>query len=188
LVIALALPDNLAFDCRLEQRWRIKVILEFCQWLYHLPWVVQLEESDNLFPIIESAHVLGITLMAGTLITVDLRVLGATFPREPVRRIAETLLPYTWAGFALMVATGLPLFAAESVKLINNPAFLVKLVLLALAGINALLFHLTVYRNVDEWGSNVTTPPTARLLAGTSALLWLSVIVAGRLIAVFHTH
>ncbi len=164
------------------------MIQEFCQWLYDLPWVVNLEESDNLFPIIESVHVLGIGLMAGTLITVDLRVLGATFRREPVRRIAQTLLPYTWMGFALMVATGLPLFAAESVKLIHNPAFLVKLVLLALAGINALLFHLTVYRNVDEWGSGATTPLSARLLAGTSAALWLSVIVAGRLIAVFHTH
>jgi hypothetical protein len=164
------------------------VILEFCHWLYELPWVVDLEESDNLFPIIESVHVLAIGLMAGTLITVDLRVLGATFRREPVRRIAETLLPYTWAGFALMVVTGLPLFAAESVKLINNPAFLVKLVLLVLAGVNALLFHLTVYRDVDDWGSSVTTPLAARLLAGTSALLWFSVIVAGRLIAVFHTH
>lgn len=164
------------------------MILAFCQWLYELPWVVSLEESDNLFPIIESAHVLGIALMAGTLITVDLRVLGLTFQREPVRRIAETLLPYTWAGFALMVATGFPLFAAESIKVINNPAFLVKLVLLALAGGNALLFHLTVYRSVDEWSGSATAPLPARLLAATSAVLWLSVIVAGRLIAVFHTH
>jgi hypothetical protein len=199
LVTALALPDDLAFHCHENKakvnpprhgagRWRNKVITEFCQWLYNLPWVVKLEESDNLFPIIESVHVLGIALMAGTLITVDLRVLGATFPREPVRRIAQTLLPYTWAGFALMVITGLPLFAAESIDLINNPAFLTKLVLLVLAGLNALLFHLTVYRTVDEWGNGAIPPPSARLLAGTSALLWLSIIVAGRLIAVFHTH
>lgn len=167
---------------------RVTVILQFCQWLYNLPWVVQLEESDNLFPMIESVHVLGIALMAGTLITVDLRVLGATFPQEPVRRIAGTLLPYTWAGFVLMVATGLPLFAAESINLINNPAFQVKLVLLALAGVNALLFHLTVYRRVDSWGSGGTSPPAARLLAGVSVLLWLSIIVSGRLIAVFHRH
>lgn len=164
------------------------MIQELCQWLYNLPWIVQLEESDNLFPIIESVHVLGITLLAGTLIIVDLRVLGATFAREPVRRIADTLLPYTWGGFALMVATGLPLFAAESIKLIDNPAFLLKLALLVAAAINALLFHLTVYRNVDEWGNRGGAPLAARVLAGTSALLWLSIIVAGRLIAVFHTH
>jgi hypothetical protein len=61
-------------------------------------------------------------------------------------------------------------------------------VLLALAGANALLFHLTVYRNVDEWSGTGATPLPARMLAGTSVVLWLSVIVAGRLIAVFHTH
>jgi hypothetical protein len=57
-----------------------------------------------------------------------------------------------------------------------------------LAGLNALLFHLTIYRKVDEWGLRASTPLTARLLAGNSVLLWLAVIVAGRLIAVFHTH
>ena len=163
-------------------------ILAICQWLYDLPWVVRLEESDNLFPIIESAHVLGIGLMAGTIITVDLRVLGLVFPQEPVRRIAETLLPYTWWGFALMVITGIPLFAAESIKVIYNPAFQIKLILLAVAGANALLFHRTVYRTVDEWGRRKTGPGAARALAATSAGLWFAVIISGRLIAVFHRH
>jgi hypothetical protein len=163
-------------------------LLAVCQWLYDLPWVVQLEESDNLFPIIESIHVLGIGLMAGTIITVDLRVLGMVFPQEPVRRITEALLPYTWWGFALMVASGIPLFAAESVKVIYNPAFRIKLVLLVMAGANAALFHGTVYRSVDRWGSGVTNPLPARLLAGMSAVLWFGVIVSGRLIAVFHGH
>jgi hypothetical protein len=161
-------------------------ILQFCQWLYDLPWVVDLEESNNLFPIIESIHVLGIGLMAGTLVILDLRVMGATFRNEPVRRIAETLLPYTWMGFALMVASGIPLFAAESVKVIYNPAFRIKLLLLGIAGANALLFHRTVYRSVDQWGNDATAPLSARALAGTSALLWFGIIVSGRLIAVFH--
>jgi hypothetical protein len=163
----------------------LTTLLAWCQWLYDLPWVVQLEESENLFPIIESVHVLGIGLMAGTIITVDLRVLGLVLRREPVRRIADALLPYTWWGFALMVVTGAPLFAAESVKVIYNPAFQIKLVLLALAAANALVFHATVYRSVDDWGRRAAGPLRARLLAGTSATLWFAVIVAGRLIAVF---
>jgi hypothetical protein len=163
-------------------------LLGLCQWLYDLPWVVQLEESDNLFPIIESVHVLGIGLMAGTIITVDLRVMGLVFRQQPVRRIAETLLPYTWWGFALMVVSGLPLFAAESIKVIYNPAFRVKLVLLALAGANAALFHGTIYRTVDTWGSGAHPPFPARVLAAMSAALWFAVIVSGRLIAVFHSH
>ena len=167
---------------------RMTTILALCQWLYDLPWVVQLEESDNLFPIIESVHVLGIGLMAGTIITVDLRVLGLVFRQEPVRRIAETLLPYTWWGFALMVVSGIPLFAAESVKVIYNPAFRIKLVLLVIAGINAALFHGSVYRTVDSWGRGSRSPLPARALAALSATLWFGVIVSGRLIAVFHGH
>lgn len=165
----------------------MSIILELCQRLYDLPWAVRLEESDNLFPIIESAHVLGIGLMAGTIIIVDLRVLGRVFQQHPVRRIAETLLPYTWLGFALMVSSGIPLFAAEAIKVIYNPAFQLKLILLVCAAANAVLFHRTVYRTVDDWGSNAAGPLPARVLAGTSALLWLAVIVAGRMIAVFHT-
>jgi hypothetical protein len=165
----------------------VSIILELCQRLYDLPWAVQLAESDNLFPIIESAHVLGIGLMAGTIIIVDLRVLGAVFHEQPVRRIAETLLPYTWLGFALMVASGAPLFAAEAIKVIHNPAFQVKLILLACAAANAILFHRTVYRTVDEWGCKGPSPLPARMLAATSAALWFAIIVAGRLIAVFHT-
>src|SRR5580658_7116352 len=179
----LASPDSLPFDVR-----PVTQILEFCRWLYDLSWVVRLEESDNLFPIIESVHVLGIALMAGTIITVDLRIMGAIFREEPVRRIAQALLPYTWWGFALMVASGIPLFAAESVKVIYNPAFRVKLVLLALAGLNAALFHKTVYRTVDAWGRSALSPLGARVLAGMSATLWFGVIVSGRLIAVFHGH
>jgi hypothetical protein len=164
----------------------VSIIPELCRRLYDLPWAVQLEESDNLFPIIESAHVLGIGLMAGTIIIVDLRVLGRVFQQQPVRRIAETLLPYTWLGFALMIGSGIPLFAAEAIKVIHNPAFQVKMILLACAAANAVVFHRTVYRTVDDWGSRAASPLPARMLAGTSAVLWFAVIVAGRLIAVFH--
>ncbi len=107
-------------------------LLAVCQWLYDLPWVVQLEESDNLFPIIESVHVLGIGLMAGTIITVDLRVLAWFFLRSPCAGLPRLCCLIPWWGFGLMVVSGIPLFAAESVKVIYNPAFRIKLVLLAL--------------------------------------------------------
>jgi hypothetical protein len=87
-----------------------------------------------------------------------------------------------------MVVSGIPLFAAESVKVIYNPAFRIKLVLLAVAGANAALFHGTVYRSVDTWGTGSISPFPARMLAGMSAVLWFGVIVSGRLIAVFHGH
>jgi len=69
----------------------------------------------------------GICLMVGTIATVDLRLVGAILREQPVTSISKALLPYTWAGFGLMLLTGLPLFAAESMKLYGNPALRIKL-------------------------------------------------------------
>ena len=159
-----------------------------CQWLYDLPWSTALRESDTIFPLIESAHVLAITLIAGTVVTVDLRVIGVIFQEQPLTRVTRALLPYTWYGFAVMVITGLPLFAAEAAKLYGNPAFRVKLVLLGLAGLNALLFHKTAYRHMRDSDPQRVASFQARMFAGASVVLWSGVIISGRLIAVFHGH
>jgi hypothetical protein len=166
----------------------VNAIQFLCQWLYVLPWSTALRESDTVFPLIESAHVLAIALIAGSIFTVDLRVVGIVFRDQPLQRITRTLLPYTWYGFALMVITGLPLFVAEAAKLYANPAFRVKLVLLALAGLNALLFHRTAYQRLQDRDPPRRASVAAGLFAGTSVVLWSGVIVAGRLIAVFHAH
>jgi hypothetical protein len=159
-----------------------------CQWLYDTPASTALRESDVMFPLIETFHVLAISLIAGTIVTVDLRVIGLIFHDLPLLRITRALLPYTWYGFALMVITGLPLFAAEAAQLYGNPAFRLKLLLLGLAGLNALLFHKTAYRRLQSQLSYRTASLPARMLAGVSVLLWSGVIVSGRLIAVFHSH
>jgi hypothetical protein len=160
----------------------------FCQWLYDLPASVALRESDDVFPIIETIHVLGICLMVGTIATVDLRLTGVLLRGQPAARISQALLPYTWAGFALMLLTGLPLFAAEAAKLYGNPAFRAKLLLLLLAGGNALLFHKTTHASPEDRGLASPVPLRTRMFAGTSLLLWFAIVVSGRLIALFRAH
>jgi hypothetical protein len=159
-----------------------------CQWLYDLPTSTALRESDVVFPLVETFHVLAITLIAGTIVTVDLRICGLMFRGESLTRITRTLLPYTWYGFVVMVITGLPLFAAEAAKLYGNPAFRVKLLLLGIAGLNALLFHKTAFRGVDDSDRRGAISLSARVFASVSILLWSGIIVSGRLIAVFHGH
>jgi hypothetical protein len=158
------------------------------EWLYELPWAAALRESNDAYPIIETVHVLSIMLMVGTVVVMDLRVLGVILKQEPVTRVGRELLPATWFGFLIMILTGVPLFAAQAVQLYANPAFRVKILLLALAGVNAALFHSTVYRTVSSWDGSPTTPPFAKVFATTSILLWSAIIVCGRLIAVFHAH
>jgi hypothetical protein len=159
-----------------------------CQLLYDTPASTALRESEVVYPVIETVHVLAISLMAGTILTVDLRVGGLILRDEPLRRVIRGLLPYTWCGFALMVITGVPLFAAEAAKLYGNPAFRVKLMLLGMAALNALLFHRTAYRRLHQQQQHSTAPFTAQVFAAVSALLWSGIIVSGRLIAVFHAH
>jgi hypothetical protein len=159
-----------------------------CQLLYDLPTSTALRESDVVFPLVETFHVLAITLIAGTIVTVDLRVCGLIFRGESLTRITRTLLPYTWYGFVVMVITGLPLFAAEAAKLYGNPAFRVKLLLLGIAGLNALLFHKTAFRGVDDSDRRGAISLSARVFASVSIVLWSGIIVSGRLIAVFHSH
>lgn len=163
-------------------------LLDVCQRIYDWPLATALRESDDVFPLIETIHVLAICLVVGSVVAVDLRLLGLVLRKQPVTRTALALLPYTWYGFALMVVTGVPLFAAESIELYGNPAFRLKLVLLVVAGCNALLFHRTVYRSVDTWNSGSGTPPSVKAFASVSILLWTGIVVAGRLIAVFHVH
>ena len=87
------------------------------------------------------------------------------------------------AGFVPSAATGLLLFVVDPLRYYGNVFFRVKLVLLALAGFNALAFHLTTYRTVGRWDEDPLVPATARLAGAVSLLLWSAIIVSGRLIA-----
>src|SRR5579863_3944086 len=122
------------------------MLFHFCQWLNETRIAIAVRESDFAFPIIETVHVLGITLMAGTIAMMDLRLLGVILKKDRVSDVARLILPLTWIGFGLMFVSGSLLFAAEALKSYDNPAFRLKMLLLLIAGANPLIFHSTVYR------------------------------------------
>jgi hypothetical protein len=161
------------------------LIQHVCQILYDSPIGTAIRESDNAFSVIESVHVLSITLLVGTIAILDLRMLGLILREIRVSRIARAVLPLTWAGFVFMLTSGFLLFWAEAAKNYLNPAFRVKMVLLLLVGLNPLIFHTTVYRRVTQWEIEHRSPWRARAAACASLLLWGGVIVAGRAIAYF---
>src|SRR5579862_686693 len=142
-----------------------------------------MRDSLWIFDITETIHTLGIVLVAGTIMLVDLRLLGLGLKRESVSEVVSRIVPCTLWGFVLMFLTGGCLFAAEAVKLYNSPAFRIKLVLLALAGLNAIVFHRTIYRQAADWDKALVAPPRARLAGLLSLILWMCIIAAGRAIA-----
>jgi hypothetical protein len=119
-------------------------------------------------------HIVGIALLLGNLIALEVRVFGRA-AALPVPALARLSLTLALAGFSLAAASGLLMFATQPDELLANRAFIVKMGLLALAGLNAAAFHLR--------GSLRKLDSAARLQMLVSTGLWLAVVVCGRWIA-----
>src|SRR5262245_8541815 len=158
-------------------------LLPFCQWLAETRWSIALHESLWVYPIVESTHVWSLAIFVGLTVLLDLRLLGLTMRTVPASEAVRRLVPWMIAGFASMVVTGLLLFYAIPVRTYQSVFFRLKLILLALAGINAFLFHTGIGRRVAEWDRDPVPPRRARLAGALSLTLWVSVVFAGRLIA-----
>ncbi|MEJ1963471.1 MAG: DUF6644 family protein [Gammaproteobacteria bacterium] len=155
------------------------------QQIYDSALATAIRESDNLFPILQTFHILGTIALAGAIAIVDLRLLNVAFRREAPATLASSLLPITWVGFAIMAVSGGLLFIAQSAKIYENVFLRAKLLLMVLAIANVILFHSTTYRDIQAWSGTVSPPPSARVFALLSLILWTAVIVTGRFIAYF---
>ena len=153
-------------------------------WLEQTGLGVAMRQWRWLYPIVEIVHITGIVLLVGSAAMWDLRLLGVS-RRLPVTAMARHLLPWARAGFAVVLPTGLMMFVAHAGEMATNPAFRLKLVLIALALTNAGLFHRGVFRSVDSWDVERAAPALAMIAAGASLALWAGVIACGRLLAYF---
>lgn len=155
----------------------------FLEWMGSTPWSVALLESLYAWSLIESAHTLMIALFVGTAIMLDLRLMGVTFGGIPTSEFTERLLPWTRAGFALMVVTGLLLFYSAPTRYYYNIFFRFKVLLIVLAGLNIFLFHSRIYRRMKEWDTHPIPPGAARAAGAVSIVAWSMIVVSGRMIA-----
>jgi hypothetical protein len=158
-------------------------LLGFFQRLAETPGAVKLVESTYAYPVIESVHVWTLAMFVGLSVILDLRLLGIAFRRLPVSEVARYLLPWMAAGFVVMFATGLLLFYAIPVRSYQSIFFRGKVILLALAGLNAWVFHSGIWLRVAEWDREAKPPRGARLAGASSLVLWTLIIFAGRMIA-----
>lgn len=158
-------------------------LLPFCQWLADTPGSIALHQSDVMYPLVESAHVLTLCVFLGIAVMFDLRLLGVTLTGVPMTQIKKRLGPWMTAGFIVMVITGVLLFYAIPVRSYQSIWFRMKAVALALAGLNAFVFHRTIDQHITEWDRDPVPPRAARLAGARSLVLWTIVVVAGRMIA-----
>lgn len=141
-----------------------------------------LRGSRIVYPLVNAAHILGIALLVGTIAALDARVLGFA-RRVPLADAARLLLPFTVGGLALAVLAGAALFIVKPADYAANPVFLAKLALIVLALANAAWLRLRTDWAVALGGGPIA--PGVRASAALSLLLWVAVLVAGRLVAFF---
>lgn len=139
-----------------------------------------MRSSPALYPAVEILHIIGFVVLVGSIVALDLRLLGLgrTIPIQPLARL---LLPLSRFGFLLAISMGFLLFSADASHVVRNPAFQTKLLLIALALITVVIAHAGPWRRIALWGAEA--PGAAKVTALVSLVLWLGVVCAGRLIA-----
>jgi hypothetical protein len=153
-------------------------------WLETSALAVAMRQWTWLYPGVEIVHIVGFVVLVGAALMFDLRLLGVS-PALPVIGLERHLLRAARVSVALVVPSGILMFTAHATEMADNPAFRLKMALLAVAILNAVLFHRAPFRSVATWNLYTPTPTTARAAAVLSAVLWVGVIACGRLLAYF---
>lgn len=146
-------------------------------------WSSQLLSSERLWMLIEGTHLITLMVFAGTILFVDLRLLGVALRTTPVSRVSESVLPWTVGGFLVLLATGSALFFSNPLEYYHNLAFRLKLVFLLAAALNIFWFHVRLQASRPEWDNAERPPARVRAAGATSIALWFLVIFAGRYMA-----
>ena len=152
------------------------------EWLQGTGVAIQIRDGLYTFPVLESIHVVGLALVFGTIAILDLRLLGVASTNRAVSRVMADLLKWTWVAFAITALTGALMFSTNAVVYFHNTWFRAKMILLLLAAVNMLAFELTARRSITQWDASPSTPRAAKIVATASLVIWVGVIVAGRVI------
>jgi hypothetical protein len=158
-------------------------LLGFFSRLGDSSWSTGLHESRYAYDLIESVHVWTLCLFFGLAVMFDLRLLGWTMRNVPVSEVSRRLLPWTVVGFVIMVMSGTLLFLAIPLRSYQNIFFRAKMLMLTLAGLNVWIFHSGVYRRVATWDVASVPPRAARVAGALSLVLWVCIVLSGRMIA-----
>jgi hypothetical protein len=158
--------------------WSAHPFLSFC---YNTPMGEWVRNSVWAFPFLQSWHFIGMTMLLSIIGAIDLRVLGVAraIPLAPLHRF----LPLAFIGFGINLITGICFFCHDPRVYAFNVSFRIKMLLILLAGLNALWFRLGVFLDLDRWGPGIEASRLAKVISAISILIWLAVITAGRYIA-----
>lgn len=145
--------------------------------------VYLLSEVPGFPPIVQTVHILGISAIMGSVVLIDLRVLGLALPSQNTSELVRRLMPWTWYALLVLAVSGLVFVFAQPTRYLFNPVFGLKFAMLAAAIMLAALFQWGNRRDPRFWEQSRGRSASARTLAAFSLLLWIGVVLAGRWIA-----
>jgi hypothetical protein len=143
-----------------------------------------MREALWAYPAVETVHIIGLALLFGSIVIVDLRLIGLGRSVSAIA-VTRSVLPWTLTGFCVAAATGSLMFVAHASDFSTLPIFLLKMTLIVLGGVNAALLHLGAMKSAGRWDVAALPPPRVRTAAALSLLTWMCVIACGRLLAYF---
>jgi len=160
-------------------------IYHLFRWLGHTSFSILIRRSTWAFATIEIVHLLGLAILGGAILIVDLRLLGVGMRRQSVSRTARELLPLLLSGLGAMLVSGALMLSAFPMKYYHSPAFRLKMVLLLLAIGFYFTLHLRVVKPSADDGAETRPSIWSKAAALASLALWLGVGLAGRAIGFF---
>lgn len=148
--------------------------MHFCLWLQHTAFITWLSNSVAMSTFIEVLHYFSMFLLVGSIVLVDLRIMGLAARKRNATELADDLFPVMWAGLALNFISGFFLFAGDAPGFYGNHVFYFKLIVILVA----VVFGIFVQANVGKWDRPTGIPIGAKLLALVSLVLWIGSILA----------
>ena len=153
------------------------------EWVQAFPSSIAIRESLDLYSWILVSHVVSMSTFGGLVLMMDLRLLGIGNLRTPFSQVHRTLFPWQMFAMVCSAVTGLVLVYTEPMRFYGNFLFWIKVVLMMMAGVNALAFHRTTYLTVARWDIDPVLPVGAKVAGAVGLTLWAAVVISGRLIA-----
>ncbi len=152
------------------------LLLSFCQWCNNSWWGHGIRDSTWLFPFVEIFHLLGLGILGGTILILNLRLMRLAFKSESTAELAGEVRPWMLGSLAVMLVSGFLLFSTEAVKMYGNWAFQFKMLFLLLA----VIYTFTIHRRVTLADDGRFGSAVRICVAVVSILLWTGVGLGGR--------
>jgi len=163
----------------------MKSIDALCWWLEHTAVSETIQSVNWIVPTVQTIHIVAIAVVVASALMIDLRLVGAFSADRPVREVSARFLPFVWWPLLVLLATGVIMITGEPARSLKNPAFMVKMTLLATALIVTLLFQFLLRRDPELGSPAGNHRAAATSIAALSMVLWTGVIFAGRWIAYY---